>query len=185
MKKIPMAAVSVISALALGASTAWAQDTTQPTTPDTDIPQTTEQPGALGGDPAITGDTASTGESLESWDEQRLMDLSGEDLMNSQGDSLGEIQEFVRSTEDDQIYAVISSDEALAIDDMTAVAVSELRWENDQVVYSGEEQELERMFSEQPYEEARYEPLDESAEQQLGGLEESEDSDIAATSPGV
>lgn len=174
MKHLPLAAISVLSALGLAMGSALAQDDAAAE------PQlSTEQSDSL--------DTASTdaaiGESLDDWEHSKLEELGGETLFNDAGDSLGEIQEFVMSTEDSEIHAVISSEETLEVDDMTTVKLSDLRWdsEKENVVYAGDEAELDRMFAEQPYEEARFRPLDEAADQQAGvEIEEEEREDIAA-----
>lgn len=154
MKHLTVTALSVLAALGLSAG-ALAQD--DPAAAPQPLGEQTE-----GLDVGAAGE-----ESLDSWDAERLSELGGETLFNDQGDSLGEIQEFVRSTEDDRIYAVVSSEEALEIDTMTTVGVDMISQRDGDLIYTGDAQELQRMFDEEPYQEASYQPLDEEADERV------------------
>lgn len=99
--------------------------------------------------------------------------LGGESVYTGQDELLGvaEIQEIVASTDDGELYAVISSEEFFQIDELAAVPLSEFTWRDETVIYNGSEQEVEQLFEQMPYEEAMYQPVEETrSEQQVGAL---------------
>lgn len=111
-------------------------------------------------------DTAQAGQGLDASTD----DLGGESVYSSQDQWLGvgEIQEVVRSKQDGRLYAIVSSEEPLQVDEMAAVPLSEFNMQEDQILFSGNEQEFNQLFEDQPYEEDMYESLDEARNEQAG-----------------
>lgn len=101
-----------------------------------------------------TNSEATLSASLEMKARQQPEELEGKDVQNSQEEELGEIEQIVRHTATGDLYVVVSNGGFAGFGaDLAVIPVTELQEQQDMIVFTGANSEL------QEYEESQYEEV--------------------------
>jgi len=142
-----LAAGAAIATLAAAPAWLTAQEAQQP-------PET-QQPPAAGAQP----EAQQPAQGLYS---KRIQEITGKEVANVNGDTLGEIEQVVRGTDDDRLYVVISVGGFLGIGDkQVALPVDDLQLSEDRLVLTTNLDEDALKQQADAYEAAQYQPVTE------------------------
>jgi sporulation protein YlmC with PRC-barrel domain len=157
--KHPIAAASTLAiALAVGGSVAFAEN----------YQQTQNQPGQASQSAGMGQQSAQTSGQQGGMTQKRVDQIDGMAVVNRQGNQIGEVNKVVRSNQDNQPYAVVSSGGFFDIGDKEiAVPLNQLRLQNDKLVLPESLGTKTALKSQPSWDDSKYQEISDSQQVDL------------------